>query len=259
MTPTLPPRHPATWWAEFEEYAESFDRASVTEALADAILPRIPAMLLRREAEIAVETVLRHLNRPDSPGLAERAEDAAARLIATVNRIAERSTTEARTAEAYAVGRLLRGDWAEAAALIEPMAGTLVLIRAVVAALRLDTFESDFVVHLLKAGQSPAASIRAGRAVGRYSWWPSWMLSVVTERALAGTLDDEVIEALRTCAYAELSPAQARMARRLIAAEAPLVEATAYRLEALGEHPAARKLRRGDLGTVAFAARLIPV
>jgi hypothetical protein len=49
------------------------------------------------------------------------------------------------------------------------------------------------------------------------------------------------------------------MAKRLIAAEKQLVEATAYRLEALGEHPAARQLRRGDLGTVAFAARLIPV
>lgn len=259
MTPTLPPRHPATWWAEFEEHAESFDRASVTEALADSITPRIPGMLLRREAEIAVETVLRHLNRPDSRGLAERAEDATARLIATVNRIAERSTTEARTAEAYAVGRLLQGSWSEAAALIEPVAGTPALIRAVVEALRLDTFEADLVVHLLKAGQSPAAAILAGRAVGRYSWWPSWMLSVVTERAVSGTLTDEVVEALRTCAFAELSPAQARMAKRLIAAETQLVEATAYRLEALGEHPAAGKLRRGDLNTVAFAARLIPV
>jgi len=259
MTPTLPQRHPATWWAEFEEHAERFDRASVTEALADCITPRIPAMLLRREAEIAVETVLRHLNRPESRGLAERAEDATARLVATVNRIAERSTTEARTAEAYAVCRLLQGSWSEAASIIEPMAGSPVLVRAVVEALRLGSFEADLVVHLLKAGQSPAAATRAGRAVGRYSWWPSWMLSVVTERAVSGTLTDEVVEALQNCAYAELSPAQARMAKRLIAAETQLVEATAYRLEALGEHPAARRLRRGELGTVAFAARLIPV
>src|SRR5690348_7838441 len=209
MTPTLPPRHPATWWAEFEEHADHFDRASVTEALADSIVPRIPAMLLRREAEIAVDTVLRHLNKPGSRSLAERAEDATARLVATVNRIAERSTTEARTAEAWAVGRLLQGAWAEAAALIEPMAGTPLLIRAVVDALRLDSFEADLAVQLLKAGHSPAAAILAARSVGQYSWWPSWMLSVVTERAVSGTLTDEVVAALRTCAFAELSPAQA--------------------------------------------------
>ena len=49
------------------------------------------------------------------------------------------------------------------------------------------------------------------------------------------------------------------MAKRLINAEPQLIEATAARLENLGEHPAARLLREGDLGTVAFAARLIPV
>lgn len=259
MTATFAPTHPASWWAEFEELAETFDRASVTEALAENITPRIPSMLLRREAEIAAETVLRHLNRPASPELAERAAQATARLISTVARINERSLGDARTAEADAICCLLRGDWAEAAAATEPVVGTLPLIRAVVSALRLNSFGADLAVRLLKSGHSPAAAVHASRTIGRYSWWPDWLQSIVVERAVSGTLDNDLIEALHTCAFAELSPAQARMARRLIAAETTLVEATAYRLEALGEHPAARRLRQGDLDTVAFAARLIPV
>ncbi|MFF5288833.1 hypothetical protein [Paractinoplanes globisporus] len=259
MTPSLPARHPATWWAEFQQHAEQFDLASVTETLLENILPRIPSMLLRREAEIAGETVMRHLNKPASPELAERAGQATDRLVATVERIAERSLGGARTIEAYAICRLLRGEWAAAAAATEPVVGTLRLIQAVVAALRLNTFGSDLAVRLLKAGHAPAAAILAGRTIGRYSWWPDWMQSIVIDRAVAGALDEEVVAALQTCAFASLSPAQARMAKRLIAAEATLVEATAYRLEALGEHPAAHKLRRGDLDTVAFAARLIPV
>ncbi|MFD0516644.1 hypothetical protein [Paractinoplanes durhamensis] len=76
---------------------------------------------------------------------------------------------------------------------------------------------------------------------------------------LAGTLDNDTIAALKECAFAGLTPTQARMAKRLFNAEPQLVEATASRLENLGEHPAAIKLRRGDVATVAFAARLIPV
>ena len=259
MTVTIHPQHPASWWAQFEEYAEKFDRASMTEALGDEIIARIPSMLLRREAEIAADTVLRYLNRPASPELAERAAQATARLTATVERLTERATGDAGTTEVYALCHLLRGHWAQAASEVEPVLGTTRLVRAVVSALRLEAFAADLAVRLLSAGHPPAAAVRASRAVGRYSWWPKWLLTIVAERVMEGTLDSETVAALQRCAYAELSPSQARMAKRLIAAEPQLVEATAYRLETLGEHPAAHRLRQGDLETVAFAARLIPV
>ena len=61
------------------------------------------------------------------------------------------------------------------------------------------------------------------------------------------------------CAYAELSPAQAKIARRLLTGDHGMIEASAARLEDLGEVDAAAKLRRGDLNSVALAARLIPL
>jgi hypothetical protein len=260
VTPTIHPQHPASWWAQFEECSEKFDRASITEALGEEIIPRIPSVLLRREADIAAEAVLRHLNRPGSEEAAERAGHATARLVATVERLDERATgDDAGTTEAHAVARLLQGHWAEAASAVEPVMGTTALTRAVVSALRLEQFGADLAVKLLSAGHPPAAAVRSSRAIGRYSWWPNWLLSVVTERVMNGTLCSDTVSALKGCAFAGLSPTQARMAKRLITGEAQLVEATASRLETLGEHPAARMLRAGDLGTVAFAARLIPV
>jgi hypothetical protein len=253
-------QHPVSWWAQFEECSVRLDHASVTDALSDVITPTIPSMLLRREAEIATDTVLRHLNRPTSPELAEQARKVTARLIATVERLAERSLgDDSGTAEAYAHCLVLQGRWAEAAAEVEPAAGTMPLVRAFVSALRLDGFGTELTVRLLKAGQTPAAALHACLAIGQYSWWPNWLLTIVSERVLSGTVDATTITALQQCAFAELSPSQARMAKRLFNAEPQLVEATAARLENLGEHPAARLLRDGDLGTVAFAARLIPV
>jgi hypothetical protein len=252
--------HTAAWWAQFGECSDRLDAAILTDALSDVITPTIPSVLLRREAELATETVLRHLNRPGSDEAAEAASRATARLVSTVERINERATgDDAGTTEAYAQCLLLQGRWAEAAAEIEPVAGSLPLIRAFVAALRLDGFGNELTMRLLKAGQSPEVAVRASLAVGRYSWWPEWLLNIVTEKALAGSIDTETIDALQRCAFAELSPSQARMAKRLFNAEPQLVEAAASRLENLGEHPAARLLREGDLRTVAFAARLIPV
>jgi hypothetical protein len=253
-------RHSASWWAQFAESAERLDAALVTEALSDVITPAIPAMLLRREAELATDAVLRYLNKPGSPELAEHARKVTARLVATVERINERAIgDDAGTAEADAHCLVLQGRWAEAAARIEPRVGAMPLVRAFVSALRLDGFGTDLAVRLLKGGQPPAAVVRACLTVGQYGWWPDWLLGVVTERVLAGNVDADTITALQKCAFAELSPSQARMAKRLFNAEPQLVEATAARLENLGEHPAARLLREGDLGTVAFAARLIPV
>jgi hypothetical protein len=253
-------RHPATWWAQFEACSERLDAASLTDALSDVITPGIPSMLLRREAEIATDIVLRHLNRPTSPELAEQARRVTARLIATVERLSDRSLgDDSGTTEAYAHCLVLQGRWSEAAAAVEPMLGAMPLVRAFVSALRLNGFGTELALRLLKAGQAPAPAVQACLSVGQYSWWPDWLLTIVTERVLAGTVDAKTITALQQCAYAELSPSQARMAKRLINAEPQLVEATAARLENLGEHPAARLLREGDLGTVAFAARLIPV
>nr|WP_296073272.1 hypothetical protein [uncultured Actinoplanes sp.] len=253
-------RHPESWWAEFEGNCDRFDVASATEALADVIIPGIPSLLLRREGEIAAETVTRHLNKRSSPELADRAATAADRLVATVARINERTTADdAGTTAAYALCHVLHGRWARAAADIEPVLGTAPLLKAFVSALRLETFGAELAMRLLNGGYSPATAVRSCVALGRYSWWPSWLLTVVTERVLAGTLCADTIAALKQCAYAGLTPSQARMAKRLLNAEPQLVEATASRLETLGEHPAAHRLRGGDISTVAFAARLIPV
>jgi hypothetical protein len=253
-------RHPADWWEQFLQVSDKFDAAVVAESLSDEIIPKIGSPLLRREAEIATEVVIRHLNRPSSPELAARAEKAVARLVATVQRLDERSTLEdAGIAEAWALCHCLQERWAEAAAEAEPFVGAQPLLRAFVSALRLERFDIGLTVRLLNSGVVPAAAVQTGLVVGKYGWWPTWLLKIVSERAMNGTLDEETIKALDRCAYAELSPAQARMARRLLNGEPELVDASAFRLETLGEPAAAAKLREGDLTAVALAARLIPI
>jgi hypothetical protein len=252
--------HPAAWWAQFEEVSDRFDAASVTEALADEIIPKIANPLLRREAEIATEVVVRHLNKTSSAELAERAAKATARLIATVKRLDERSTGEGlTTGETAALVHVLQARYAEAASEAERFVGAVPLIKAFVAALRLEYFDVGLTVKLIGAGQGPAAAVQAGLAIGRYGWWPEWLLKIVADRALAGNLDQETIAALDRCAYAELSPAQARIARRILTGDQNMIEVSASRLEDLGERDAATKLRQGDLTTVALAARLIPL
>jgi hypothetical protein len=254
------PRHPASWWAQFHEISDKLDAASLTEALTDVIAFQIASPLLRREAETAIDVVIRHLNKQSSPELAERAAKAVERLAATVERLSERTTKDdAGTTEAYALCHVLQGRWAEAAAEAEPVVGTVPLLRAFVSALRLERFDDALALRLMRAGQGPAVAVRSGLAVGKYGWWPTWLLTIVTERALAGTLDSETITALDKCAYAELSPAQARLAKKLLSGDPALVEASAHRLESLGEPDAADKLREGDLTAVALAARLIPI
>jgi len=252
--------HPASWWAQFPDVSGSFDAALVTEGISDLIIPKIPSPLLRREAEIAADVVVRHLAKPSSPELAERAAKQIKRLLATVERLAERSTgDDAGIAETYVVCHALRGDWDAAAAEAEPFVGTQPLLKVFVGALHLERFDTALTVRLLRHGQDPGAAVQAGLVVGKYGWWPHWLLKIVNERALAGRLDDETIAALDRCAYAELSPAQSKMARRLLNGEEAVVDASAHRLEALGETEAAAKLREGDLTAVALAARLIPL
>ena len=76
--------HPASWWAQFPDVSGNFDAAIVTEGISDLIIPKIPSPLLRREAEIAADVVVRHLAKPSSPELAEWAEKQIKRLVATV-------------------------------------------------------------------------------------------------------------------------------------------------------------------------------
>ena len=136
------------------------------------------------------------------------------------------------------------------------MVGDKRLYRLFVTALRLERFDIPMTLRLLAGGQSPREAVRAGHLIGRYSWWPSWLLRIVTERALAGTLDAETIAALDRCAYAELTPLQANLARKLLAGNEALINTAAHRLAGLGETAAAAQLREGDITAVALAARL---
>ena len=252
-------RHPASWWAQFQEASERFDTAYLTEGLGDLINAKITSPLLRREAQIATDIVVRHLNKPNSIELAERATKSVERLVETVQRLQDRSGDGFELREAHALCALLEGRFGEAASASEEFVKTQQVLRVFVGALRMERFDGDVAVKMLASGHAPAAALQSGSVIGKYSWWPSWLLNVITERAMAGRLDDETVAALDRCAYAELSPAQARIARRLLSGEDDLIDASAVRLEGLGEADAAEKLRKGDLNAVALAARLIPL
>ncbi|MBO3741543.1 hypothetical protein [Actinoplanes flavus] len=250
-------RHPASWWAQFPASSERFDAAHLTEGLGELINPKIAAPLLRREAEIATDIRIRYLNKPQSEDLAERSAKGSERLTATVDRLEERSGDPSSLVGVRALCFLLEGRFGEAAEMAGEFVPEQKLLRVFVGALRMERFDNDLAVRMLAAGFEPAEAIQAGQVVGKYSWWPSWLIKEVTERAMAGRLDDETVEALDKCAYADLDPAQARIARRLLAGEDALIDASAQRLVALGEPHAAEKLRAGDLATVALAARLV--
>ena len=252
-------RHPEQWWAQFPAASDHFDAPYVVETLSELLAPRIGAPLLRREVEIATVAVAKHLARPASPELAELAAAAVQRLSATLARMGERSTNAVSTQEAATVCRALSGQYAAAAAEAEAIVGTVPLQRLFVTALRLERFDIPLTLRLLEHGRSPEEAIRAGALVGRYRWWPQWLLRITTERALAGTLDESTIAALDNCAYASLSPLQAHLARKLLSGDARLIADAAQRLEGLGESDAAGRLRRGDLNTVALAVRLMSV
>jgi hypothetical protein len=254
-----PPRasHSEQWWARFLQESEKFDEPYLVEALGDLIAPRILAPLLRREVELATGVVVRSLERPANAELAGQATAAGARLVTTIERITERSTNTAGLDEAGVMSLALAGRYPAAAAAAEPVVGAAPLMTLFVTALRLEKFDIPLTMRLLDAGQSPEQAMRSGRLIGRYRWWPAWLLRVTTERALAGTLDEDFIAALDNCAYASLSSLQAHLARRLLSGDQKLIADAARRLEGLGEHDVAGKLLAGDLNTVALAARLM--
>jgi hypothetical protein len=251
--------HDEQWWAQIPEASERFDAAMVVDGLGDLLVGRITAPLLRQEARIATDVVVRWLNRPQSKELEAWAHGAAERLADTLRRFTERATSESSIAEVAALNMALHGEYAKAAVAAEQSVGTAPVLRLFVTALRLEYFDIPLTLRLIEGGQDPDRAIQSGFLIGKYGWWPSWLLKVVTERALAGTLDPETILALDRCAFAELSPFQARLARRLLDGEAELIATAAQRLEGLGEKDAANRLRDGDLMTVALAARLVPL
>ncbi len=249
--------HLEQWWAQFLAASDRFDAAYLVEGLSDLVGPHIKAPLLRREVKIATDTVIRYLERPASVERADQAREATERLDRTLARIAERSTGAAiSTDEAAVIGLALRGEYAAAAAAAEPLIGAQKLRRLFVTALRLERFDIPMTLRLLDGGQTPAEAVRSGHLIGKYSWWPSWLLRIVTERALAGTLDEQTIAALDKCAYAELTPIQANLARKLLTGNEALIDTAAQRLAGLGEEAAAVRLREGDIAAVALAARL---
>lgn len=249
--------HSEQWWAQFLEVSESFDAPIFIEGLADLIGPRIGNPLLRREVELAAETVVRHLTRPANEELAEQSTTTVARLLGTLERLNDRSLDAEATIEAAVVCDALRGRYAAAAAAAEPYVGRVAVQRLFIQALRLQRFDVRLTMRLLEAGRSPQDAVRCGHLVGRYQWWPSWLLQIITERAMAGTLDESTVAALDNCAYASLSPLQSHLARKLLSGDPRLIGDAVRRLEGLGESDAAERLRRGDLNTVALAARLM--
>ena len=252
-------QHAVEWWAQFPDASDRFDAAYLVDGMSDLLVRKIQAPLLRQEARMAADVVVRYLNRPTSAELETWAHGAADRLTKTLERFEERATGNSSIDEAMALSMALHGHYAEAAAAAEPLVGHHHLLRLFVTALRLEYFDIPLSLRLIEGGQTPHQAIASGFLIGKYSWWPAWLLRVVTERALAGTLDQETIAALDRCAYAELSPFQARLAKRLLDGEADLIATAAQRLEVMGEAESAERLRHGHLDAVALAARLVPI
>jgi hypothetical protein len=79
--------HASSWWARLIATSERFDAAYVVEELALRLMPGIANRLVRREVELAVATVNRHLLRPENAEFAEDAEAGRERLANTMTRL----------------------------------------------------------------------------------------------------------------------------------------------------------------------------
>jgi hypothetical protein len=251
--------HPVDWWRQFQTATERFDEAIVTTGLTELMLPKITSQLLQREADIAADIAILYRNKPNSEGLLDRYNGARHRLRETIARLADRDVDPAALAEAEVVSWVLDGDYARAAAEIEPRVGAVRLLRIFVSALRVSALDVNVTAHLLNAGRTPAEAIYAGKIVGKYGYWPDWLRDLVVEHAVAGTLTDEFVAALDLCAFATLRSTQSRLARQLLRREPAAINSAARTLEAIGETDIAVRLREGDVGAVAFAARFASV
>ncbi|GIF09748.1 hypothetical protein [Actinoplanes siamensis] len=251
--------HPVDWWRQFQTASERFDEAILTTGLTELLLPKITSQLLQREADIAADVTILYRNKPASEGIRDRYEGARNRLRETISRLEERDVDRAVLLEAEAVCWVIDGDYARAAAEVEPRVGGVVLLRVFVAALRVAHLDVNVTAQLLNSGRTPAEAIYAGKIVGKYGYWPDWLRDLVVEHAQAGTLTDEFVAALDLCAFATLRSTQARLARQLLRREPAAIRSAARILEAVGEADIAVRLREGDMGAVAFAARFASV
>ncbi|WP_436534897.1 hypothetical protein [Actinoplanes sp. HUAS TT8] len=258
-TETIIDAHPAEWWRQFESASDRFDEAILTTGLTEMLLPKITSQLLQREADIAADIAILYRNKPSSEGIRDRYDGARNRLRETITRLADRGVDPAALHEAEIVSWVLDGDYARAAAEIEPRIGAVTLLRMFVAALRVAHLDVNVTAHLLGVGRTPAEAIYAGKIVGKYGYWPDWLRELVVEHAQAGTLTDEFVSALELCAFATLRSTQARLARQLLRREPAAINTAARTLEAIGETDIATRLRQGDYGAVAFAARFASV
>ncbi|MEV6350491.1 hypothetical protein [Actinoplanes sp. NPDC051851] len=251
--------HTVEWWQQFETASDRFDEAILTTGLTELLLPKITSQLLQREADIAADIAILFRNKRSSEGLRDRFDGARNRLRETIGRLEERGVDPATLVEALAVSWVLDGEYSRAAAEIEPRVGAVVLLRIFVSALRVSHLDVNVTAQLLNAGRTPAESIYAGKIVGKYGYWPDWLRELVVEHAQAGTLTTEFVAALDLCAFATLRSTQARMARQLLRREPAAIATAARTLETIGEPDIAARLREGDMGAVAFAARFASV
>ncbi|WP_033342515.1 hypothetical protein [Catenuloplanes japonicus] len=246
--------HPVGWWAELLATTDRFDAPFFLEELTSALSPRVSNPLVRREVELAAATVNRHLLRPLDAHLADDAQAARSRLRGTLDRVDADST---RLAEAWVISSAVNGDYPGAASSAEPLLGAPSMLLLAMTALRFERFDTALAVDLLAAGRPPEEAIRYGALVGRYAWWPKWLLEIGTRRAMEGSLDEGVMAALDMCAFAKMTPAQTHIARKLLSGDARALRTAADHLENIGEPAAAADLRGGDLTPVALAAKLM--
>ncbi|MDR7273756.1 hypothetical protein [Catenuloplanes atrovinosus] len=246
--------HPVEWWAELLAASAQFDAPYFVEELTTALAPRITNPLVRREIELAAATVNRHLLRPLDEYLADDAQAARQRLRNTLDRVDADST---RLTEAWVINAAVGGDYPGAAAGAEPLLGAQPTLLLAMTALRLERFDTELAVNLLAAGRSPEEAIRYGGLVGRYAWWPKWLLEIGARRAMDGTLNEGVITALDACAFAKLTAAQTHIARKLLSGDERALRTAAEHLDTIGEATAAEELRNGDLTPVALAAKMM--
>lgn len=254
-TMTQPTPHPPEWWDRLLSACGPFDDAVATERLAELILPQISRRMMRREAELAVNRVVWSLIQ-QTPELRATALKVTERLEVLLLRRRNQGDEEDGVSGGEAICRLLRQQYGEAVAAAEAAVGMEKLLHAIFASVRSSTLHVPFTVELLKRGQEPEPAIRAGLALGVYRWWPTWLRTVATDLALAGRLDEETITALDRVGFAELNPAQAKMARKLIAGDAGLASVAASRLMSLGKADAAAALLQGDIEAIAIASKL---
>jgi hypothetical protein len=160
---------------------------------------------------MAAEVRVRHLQKPSSTELNERSGQAVE--PAGGDGAASRGACRRRGRAGRGVrpDRDPSGRYAEGAAEAERSSPARCRCsKVIVEGLRLERFDMAWRMRLI-AGPDPGRVGALGTGGRQVQLVADWLLGVVTERALAGTLDAATIKALDQCAYADLSPWQAQV------------------------------------------------